>query len=111
MAVAKKKGLLGNKMEDKPNAQSLSVENLQEAEVAILQFCQQTCFAEEMTAFSKGNMVKRSSHLHKLAPILQDQLIRVGGRLNRSAMPSEAKHPVILPKDHLPNWKGAFNLL
>ena len=53
-----------------------------------------------MRPLSKRNVVKRSSHLHKLAPILQDQLIRVGGRLNRSAMPSEAKHPVFLPKDH-----------
>lgn len=99
-AIAKKKSLLGNKEEDKHNTQSLSVENLQEAEVAILQFCQQISFADEMTALSKGNTVKRSSHLHKLAPILQDQLIRVGGRLNKSAMLSEAKHPVVLPKNH-----------
>lgn len=72
-AIAKKKSLLGNKEEDKHNTQSLSVENLQEAQVAILQFCQQISFADEMTALSKGNTVKRSSHLHKLAPILQVQ--------------------------------------
>ncbi|TWW54055.1 hypothetical protein D4764_12G0010570 [Takifugu flavidus] len=30
--------------------------------------------------------------------MLQDGFLRVGGRLNRAAMPAETKHPVILSK-------------
>lgn len=47
----------------------------------------------------KGECVKRTSHLYKLNPILENGLIKVGGRLSRAAMPVEAKHPVILAKD------------
>lgn len=49
---------------------------------------------------TKGlHSVKRSSHLFKLDPILQDGVLRVGGRLSKSAMPEYAKHPAIIPKD------------
>lgn len=85
--------LKNNSYEKEP----LSVENLQRAEAAIIEFCQSTSFMDEMNALKKGFEVKKSSHLHKLSPILQDNLIRVGGRLMRSAMPSEAKNPIILP--------------
>lgn len=33
-------------------------------------------------------------------PVLDDELIRVGGRLRKAAMPIEAKHPIILSKNH-----------
>ncbi len=48
----------------------------------------------------KGVKLKRSSHFVKLDPIMQDGILRVGGRLHRSALPADAKHPVILPKNH-----------
>lgn len=43
--------------------------------------------------------MKRTSHIYKLNPVLEDGVLRVGGRLSRAAMPEEAKHPVILAKD------------
>lgn len=99
LTIAKKKDFPRNKR-DKKDIQALSVQDLQEAEVAIIRFCQETNFADEMTAVRKGNTVKTSSHLRKLSPVLQDRLIRVGGRLSRSAMPLESKHPVIMAKNH-----------
>ncbi|KAK7899043.1 hypothetical protein WMY93_019896 [Mugilogobius chulae] len=51
------------------------------------------------TLRTQGECLKKTSHLYKLNPILDDGLIRVGGRLSRAAMPVEAKHPVILAKD------------
>ena len=36
--------------------------------------------------------MKKTSHLYKLNPILEDGL-RVEGRLGRAAMPYEARHP------------------
>lgn len=43
--------------------------------------------------------MKKSSHIFKLSPVLDDGVLRVGGRLGKSAMPEEKKHPVILAKD------------
>lgn len=50
--------------------ESLSVENLQRAEAAIIEFCQSTSFMDEMNALKKGFGVKTSSHLHKFSPII-----------------------------------------
>lgn len=82
----------------------ISVEDLDEAELRIVKFCQKEKFSEEMSALFKGQNVKRSSHLYKLNPILQDGLLRVGGRLSRAAMPENSKQPVILSRDfHITN--------
>ncbi|XP_063063815.1 uncharacterized protein LOC134456380 [Engraulis encrasicolus] len=43
--------------------------------------------------------VSNSSKLCRLDPVLDDSLLRVGGRLHRSAMPDDTKHPCILPTD------------
>ena len=45
---------------------SLRVEDLQQAEIEIIQFCQQRSFSEEIAALKTGLMVKRSSHLHMM---------------------------------------------
>lgn len=79
---------------------SLSLKELMQAEVEIIKFCQRRSFQEELAALRMGSMVKRSSHLHKLSPVLQDGVLRVGGRLSRSAMPAQADNPAILPKNH-----------
>ena len=34
-----------------------------------------------------------------LNPVLQEGVMRVGGRLNRTAMPDDSKQQAILPKD------------
>ena len=47
---------------------------------------------------SKPRYIKKSSPLSKLDPILQDGLLRVGGRLRHAVIPEHLKHPVILPK-------------
>ena len=78
----------------------LSVEDMQVDKNAIIQFCQSTDYKEELESLRKGMSVKKSSHIHKLTPVLQDELIRVGGRLVKSAFPHEAKHPAILPRNH-----------
>lgn len=78
---------------------SLTVEYLDQAELAIIKFCQGKRFPEELVSLEKGQHVKKSSHPHKLCPQLQDGILRVGGRLSRLSMPVEVKHPLILAKD------------
>ena len=41
----------------------------------------------------------KDSLLYKLDPIMDGEILRVGGRLSKAAMPTESKHPVILSKD------------
>lgn len=80
-------------------SRSLTVEDLDQAELAIVRYCQRTRFPEKLASLEKGQPITMSSHLRKLCPQLQDGVLRVGGRLIRSSMPMEEKHPMILAKD------------
>nr|XP_054593653.1 uncharacterized protein LOC129160674 [Nothobranchius furzeri] len=80
--------------------QGLSLDNLKEAENAIIAFCQQERFSEEITALTAGKAeVSKKSSIYKLDPVFQDGFLRVGGRLSKSAIPETTKHPCILSKD------------
>lgn len=50
-----------------------------------------------MKALQTGQPLRKSSRLYKLDPILQDGILRIGGRLSKLAMPEHFKHPAILP--------------
>ncbi|XP_049323488.1 uncharacterized protein LOC125783001 [Astyanax mexicanus] len=80
--------------------QSLSSEDLTEAENAVIRFSQFEKFANEIVALSSGKYeVRKDSTIHRLNPVLEHELLRVGGRLCNAAMPEEIKHPIILSKD------------
>ena len=72
---------------------SITVDELQKAEVVILGHVQTTLF---------GSAVTRSNPAAKLKPFVDDVtgLILVGGRLTNAPIPFEAKHPIILPGSH-----------
>lgn len=76
----------------------LTSDDLVVAESEIIQYSQRQQFREEIKALLKNKQVSSSSQLFKLDPILQDGTLRVSGRLNKSAMPENAKHPAILSK-------------
>ncbi|XP_014665117.1 PREDICTED: uncharacterized protein LOC106807320 [Priapulus caudatus] len=76
----------------------ISVQDMNEAEEAIIRYAQRQAFADEIVSLSSGQ-VKKSSKIRKLDPITDNGLLRVGGRLSQSNMPAESKHPVILPKN------------
>ena len=78
----------------------LSVKDLAEAEESLISYIQLRSFRDEMTNLAKGQPVKRSSRIYKLNPVLQNGILRVGGRLSKLAMPQATKHPAILPNDH-----------
>ena len=77
--------------------QRLAVEDMAEAEKAIICFVQKQSFPEELASLVKGT-VKKTSSLVKLDPVIVDGVLRVGGRLSRAALPEETKHPAILAK-------------
>ena len=88
-----------NKQSDKLTKTVLTVEDLTTAEMEIIKFCQGETFQEEICLLKKGIGVKKTSHLRKLDPIIENGVLRVGGRLSAAAMPEHVKHPAIIPKD------------
>ena len=79
----------------------LDVSEIEDAERAIIKATQAARFHDELTSLSSlQKVVKKSSGIFKLDPILVDGIIRVGGRLRNSEIKPDAKHPVLLPKDH-----------
>ncbi|XP_043956787.1 uncharacterized protein LOC122822295 [Gambusia affinis] len=88
-----------NEYKTKMKMNPLSVQDLQDAERAVVQYSQCQRFPEEISSLQKGVCVKRNSEIYKLDPLLIDNTLRVGGRLCNSAMPEEAVHPAILSKD------------
>lgn len=87
----------------------ITVAELNNAEVEILKHVQSQCFKEERdclkstdqwTNSSRQKEVKKSSSIFKLDPMISQDLIRVGGRLQLAPINKDAMHPVILPKKH-----------
>ena len=87
---------------NKPKTVVTTMAERQDAEVLIFKELQRTAFQNEITRLShqegNGKLTKNSSLLN-LDPFLDDQgLLRVGGRLEKSSLPFEVKHPIILPR-------------
>ena len=96
----------------------LTVQDLVDAEFAILKFVQDLAFGKEIYALQelenensldkeklqkrKKASIKNDSPIQRLDPFLENGILRVGGRLRRADLPHETKHPVILPpKSHV----------
>ena len=80
------------------------------ATVRIVKYVQKQCFYEELLALevavvdeqepSRTKLIMKRSKLRKLNPILVEGILQVGGRLEKSSMSIDIKHPMILPQDH-----------
>lgn len=77
----------------------LTCEGLTEAEREIVKYSQKQSFKEDLNMLKEHQRVKKSSSLYKLNPVLQNGVIRVGGRMSRAAMPEDSKQQAILSKD------------
>ena len=77
---------------------------MQDAERTIICFEQRCYFSHEFTYLEHGKTLSSWSTIHKLDPILDDGILRVGGRINKNAMPMHQKNQIILPKHaHISN--------
>ena len=76
----------------------LSEEEIKVAERRLISFVQQSEFSEELTTLKLSKPVPKHSTIAKLDPCLGDDgLIRIGGRLERTKLSYDEKHPLILP--------------
>ncbi|XP_065094079.1 uncharacterized protein LOC135714624 [Ochlerotatus camptorhynchus] len=72
----------------------LTVRELRRSSEVIMQVLQKAHFPNEIKLILANKPCKR---LGGLRPIYHDGLLRVGGRLDRSQLPFESRHPIILP--------------
>jgi len=83
--------------------EKISVEELASAEIDVIRLVQANCFSYLIEYFNSGKVVSECKNelksIQKLSPFLDEQgIIRVGGRLQRSAYEFDLKHPILLPK-------------
>ncbi|XP_057678097.1 uncharacterized protein LOC130907254 [Corythoichthys intestinalis] len=84
----------------KDKSELISVEERQAASLALIRAAQKHAFEKELEQLSqKSNKLPKSHKLHQLDPFVDNDLLRVGGRLRKSSASFELRHPVILPKD------------
>ncbi|KAJ8034140.1 hypothetical protein HOLleu_20859 [Holothuria leucospilota] len=85
----------------------IAVEEYRRAEQEIAKYVQRQNFAsiivelQQESSKLKGRSSKgRLASIRKLKPMLVEGLLRVGGRLVKAPISYDARHPILLPKDH-----------
>lgn len=87
---------------------TLTLQEIQTTEIILLRQSQERFFQEEITCLKSNQELSRKSSLLQRRPFLDsDQLLRVGGRLRRTDLAIQQKHPLILHrKDYLTELIG-----
>ncbi|XP_014207680.1 uncharacterized protein LOC106638831 [Copidosoma floridanum] len=82
---------------------NLSIEELENAALLLVYTHQKRWFSADLAVLRRNqglrtdelDKLSSSSRLHKLTPVIIDDLLRVGGRLSNSLLDANAKHPLI----------------
>ena len=92
----------------------IAVEDLQEAEKLLIKWVQEEAFEEQLKVLKDSNVdedtresekerkkfLRKNDFLVQLDPFVdQSGILRVGGRLKKSDLEENIKHPIILPKN------------
>ncbi|GBL79158.1 hypothetical protein AVEN_92402-1 [Araneus ventricosus] len=78
----------------------LNISEIKEASNFMVKQVQLSAFSEEIKGLSKGLDIKQSK-IKNLAPFLdEDNILRVGGRLQKTRLTQDEKHPKLLPAKH-----------
>lgn len=77
-----------------------SIQDEIDSEKPFLQSIQRAEFPHEYAALERDRPVHGSTPLRTLAPFMEDGILRVGGRILNARVPPDAKHQILLPKDH-----------
>ncbi|XP_075148904.1 uncharacterized protein LOC142222573 [Haematobia irritans] len=86
---------------NKTNYDNSTIDDIKMGTHLLIRNIQRIYFANEYKSLLSNSNVLPSSKLFSLAPILDSfGLIRVGGRLENSFLDFDARHPIILPKNH-----------
>ncbi|XP_043474385.1 uncharacterized protein LOC122506335 [Leptopilina heterotoma] len=78
----------------------LTTSEIQAAFTRLLFLAQREEFSDEVQSLKKGTNLSSRSKLLKLNPIMEDNLLKVGGRIKNAEISSKQQHPILLPKNH-----------
>jgi len=80
---------------------TLSAQDLDQAQTCCVKMVQQISYAQEMKNLMENQEVAATSSLKILHPFIDKEgLLRVGGQLQQSMLPYQARHQMILPPNH-----------
>ncbi|XP_054706547.1 uncharacterized protein LOC129216358 [Uloborus diversus] len=78
---------------------TLTAEELIEAENHLIRLEQKIFFKEDYESLKNGEPIQKDSDLFNFLPFMdENEIIRLGGRLEFAELSTEEKHPIILPK-------------
>lgn len=81
------------------NLSSLSCEELSEALNSCIKFYQKKYFSQEIEQLKDNGTINKKGQLASFNPFIDaTDIIRVGGRLERSSLSEGMKHPIIIPR-------------
>jgi hypothetical protein len=95
--------LINNRRHPKATRQSttLSTQDLEQALTCCVKMVQQISFTQEISDLTEQQEVAAGSAFKMLHPFVDKEgILRVGGRLQQSALPYQAMHQMILPSTH-----------
>lgn len=78
----------------------LSPEDIIAAENLIVYTAQNETYKTEIDILKANKELPKNNSIISFRPIIQNNLLKVGGRLRKSTIPFEAKHQLLLHKDH-----------
>ncbi|XP_046812706.1 uncharacterized protein LOC124421477 [Lucilia cuprina] len=83
-----------------PKIGPIEVEEMKISLELICRLIQGQLFSRELSCLKDNQQIHRQLKLVMLSPLLQNGLIRMGGRLNNTNLPFSVKHPIVLPSTH-----------
>jgi hypothetical protein len=79
----------------------LQTQEVDNALMCCIKLTQQTCYQQELRDLTGQHEVSSHSSLKALHPFINHEgILRVGGRLQKSTLPFQSIHQVILPANH-----------
>ena len=83
------------------NSGPLTTEELRRSLLLLVKTAQDEVFSTEIVCLKEKRSIPNKSKLVALNPFLdEDEVLRVGGRLDLASIPYKRKHPILLPKHH-----------
>ena len=70
------------------------------AEAFLVEQSQRESFPDDYKWLASGKELPGNNKMSKLSPFVTQGIIKVGGRLQESTLPSDVKHPALLPRSH-----------
>ena len=82
-----------------PTSEEISASEIENTRLCVIYLVQTAYFKLELQQLQRRGKLSSKSTLLPLNPMIQNHLLRVGGRLSHSLLEEDAKHPLILPAD------------